>query len=109
MVDFWLDLITRDQFDVMIIEGCARGADAMAEDWWRRHVWSPKQIIQIDHHPADWGQYGKAAGPIRNREMLNCEPDLIVAFHSNIENSKGTKDMVTIGKNAGVPVVIISG
>jgi len=31
--------------------------------------------------------------------MLDCEkPELVIAFHENIENSKGTKDMIRRAK-----------
>jgi hypothetical protein len=42
--------------------------------------------------PADWANHGKAAGPIRNRKMLDLKPDLVLAFHADLTNSKGTKD-----------------
>ena len=44
--------------------------------------------------PADWKKYGKSAGPIRNREMLKMDPDIVLIFHDDPKNSKGTKDCV---------------
>jgi hypothetical protein len=58
--------------------------------------------------PADWTKYGKAAGPIRNQEMLDMDPDLVLAFHSDLDNSKGTKDMVARARKKGVKVIVIS-
>lgn len=58
--------------------------------------------------PADWRKHGRAAGPIRNRQMLTeGKPTLVLAFHSFIENSKGTKDMVQAAMNAGIKTQII--
>lgn len=57
--------------------------------------------------PADWDKYGRSAGPIRNGEMLKQgKPDLVVAFHDDIENSKETKDMVRQAREAGIPVEV---
>ena len=33
------------------------------------------------------------------------KPDTVVYFHDNIERSKGTKDMVSRAKKAGLPVL----
>lgn len=84
-----------------IIEGCARGADTLAEEWARAHghLW---------HFPADWKLHGKAAGPIRNQQMLDeGEPDIVIAFHHNLAESKGTAHMVKIARKAGVFVKVI--
>jgi len=44
--------------------------------------------------PADWTRYGRAAGPIRNRLMLEYKPFIVAAFHEDIKSSKGTKNTV---------------
>ena len=79
----------------VLIEGCAAGADTLANRYAREHG------IHIEHHPADWNKYGKAAGPIRNRQMLvEGKPDLVIAF----PGGRGTANMVEQARNAGVPV-----
>jgi hypothetical protein len=93
---------------LVVIEGQARGADTMAGDWAEEAV---ESLEDVDHwpFPADWEQFGKAAGPIRNRQMLTeGKPDVVIAFHDFIPNSKGTKDMVEIAKEAGVPTYVVS-
>lgn len=87
--------------ETTIIHGDARGADTLA-----------KQIAEflgfkVEAYPADWETYGNAAGPFRNRQMLASRPDLVIAFHNDILNSKGTRDMVTISRQAGIPVEVI--
>jgi hypothetical protein len=60
--------------------------------------------------PADWQRYGRAAGPIRNKEMLAFLLHLrwigwdvlTLAFHEHIEESKGTKNMLDQAGKAGV-------
>lgn len=72
-----------------IVHGAARGADSLAG------AWASERGIMCASYPANWSKYGKAAGPIRNQEMLDMEnPDFVVAFFNDLVNSKGTKDMV---------------
>ncbi len=89
--------------DLTIIHGGARGADDMAGQWaivnWVGH---------LEVFPANWEKHGRAAGPIRNQQMLDDgQPDLVVAFHPDLSKSKGTADMVKRAKKAGVPVMEI--
>ena len=86
----------------VVIEGEARGADRIA-----RQV-AEELNIPVEKFPANWDKYGKAAGPIRNQQMLDeGKPDLVLAFHNDLENSKGTKDMVIRADKAGVETVVI--
>lgn len=89
-----------------VVHGAARGADSLAQSW------AVQRGVSVVPYPANWKKEGKAAGPIRNRKMLETEdPDLVVAFFVNIKESKGTKDMVKISLQAGktVHVYIPSG
>ena len=37
--------------------------------------------VNYTDYPVDWEKYGKAAGPIRNQQMIDKgKPDLVVAF-----------------------------
>jgi hypothetical protein len=54
---------------------------------------------------ADWDQYGLAAGPIRNAEIL-AESDVMVAFPS--KTGTGTQDSISKMKAAGKGVCVIS-
>lgn len=89
-----------DPHTTVLICGMARGADRIAYDLAKR------MGMHVMEFPADWDKHGKSAGPIRNREMLNANPELVIAFHDDLENSKGTKDMVTIAKRRGVKVKV---
>ena len=82
----------------MIITGGARGVDSLA------HQWAKEKSLNTDVHYAQWDTYGKAAGAIRNRRMLEEEPDVVIAF----PGGTGTEHMITIARQAGVPVFIIS-
>jgi len=48
----------------LLLHGGARGADRLIEQAARSMVW-PVQVI-----PAEWGRYGRAAGPLRNGLLL---------------------------------------
>lgn len=84
-----------------LVEGEAHGADKISADLAENIL----KLEDIRRYPADWDKLKRAAGPIRNREMLKERPDLVLAFHDDLEGkSKGTKDMVKISLKAGVPV-----
>jgi hypothetical protein len=69
-----------------VIEGEARGADTLARVVAERNGW------KVYKFPANWDEFGKAAGVIRNSDMIAEKPDLVLAFHDSISKSKGTKD-----------------
>jgi predicted Rossmann-fold nucleotide-binding protein len=77
-----------------IIEGGASGADQCANRW---AYWN---LIRCTRVRADWGTYGRAAGPLRNAEMLKLKPDLVIAF----PGGSGTANMVAQARAAGIEV-----
>jgi hypothetical protein len=78
----------------MIIHGGAEGADALAS------AWAFQRCIPCLSVPANWGEHGKAAGPIRNRKMLEYVVDGVVAF----PGGAGTADLVAQATAADVKV-----
>lgn len=84
-----------------IIGGGATGADHIGAIWaFSRNI---PDFVRFD---ADWKLYDKAAGPIRNQQMLDeGKPDLVVAF----PGGKGTADMVRRAEAAGVKVAKVEG
>jgi len=77
--------------DITIIVGdCPTGLDKIVKDLCIFHNFN----IRI--FKADWDKYGKAAGPIRNREMFDMTPYRCYLFAENINNTKGTKNMLNI-------------
>lgn len=69
-----------------IVQGGALGADQNARRWAEA---SGVECVTVE---ADWDKHGKAAGPIRNREMLERfrGDSLLVAF----PGGKGTENCV---------------
>tara|TARA_B110000902_G_scaffold172948_1_gene196609 strand:- start:290 stop:637 length:348 start_codon:yes stop_codon:yes gene_type:complete len=79
----------------VIISGTARGADQLGESW------AEARGIAVERYPADWDTYGKAAGHIRNQQMLDeGKPDYVVVF----PGGKGSESMVKKARKAGLNV-----
>lgn len=95
------DDLEYDRPDITIIEGEARGADLMARTLAIKRGWD------VEGYPANWIKFKKAAGPIRNIKMLTKDIDLVIAFHSDIENSKGTLHCITEAKKRGIEVRLV--
>lgn len=75
-----------------IIEGGARGVDQIAEAFAVSHNCACKE------YPADWNKYGRAAGPIRNEQMVkDCDYCLILWDGS----SRGTKNDIDLCERYG--------
>lgn len=92
----WLGGIHKDHGIDLLIEGGAAGADYMARKF---AEWVG---IPVRTYPADWDRHGRAAGPIRNKQMLDeGKPDLVVAF----PGGNGTQNMVEQATAAGVRVL----
>lgn len=92
-----------------IIEGEARGADSIAREEAEKIGFEILNRNEDTHgFPAEWDKYGKAAGPIRNIEMLDIgNPDLVLAFHNDIMNSKGTKHMIAQARRRWIKVTLV--
>ena len=90
-----------DKTTTTIISGGAQGADTMAAQL------AFEYGFRFIEFPANWRKYGKAAGPIRNQQMLDEHPDLVLAFHSDITKSKGTADMIARAKRKGTPTKLV--
>lgn len=91
----------------VVIEGDACGADRLAGNVVELLNRTTGLDIQLIEFPADWHRFGRSAGVIRNQQMLDEGiPDLVLAFHPNIAESKGTRDMVQRARKAGIRVVV---
>ena len=81
-----------------LLNGGCRGADLLAQSMAYEFGFQPVRMDAI------WPYHGKKAGSVRNREMgkmLNILRKVGAAItcyacHNDLENSKGTKDMVEI-------------
>lgn len=98
-----LDGLNRLHGPLIIIQGGARGADELAR------AWCHETSTPTEEYGAEWEEYGKRAGPLRNRAMLTAgNPDLVLAFLDKpLEESRGTAHMVRIAREAGVRTVVV--
>lgn len=89
--------------DSIMIHGGCKGVDLFAEEL-AKGLGIATEAFGITSD--EWCVLGKSAGPLRNRKMIDQGIDYVVAFHPDIELSKGTKDMMTQAWKAGIPVFI---
>ncbi len=104
-----LTLLTLPE-DTTVVHGGARGADRLAGE--------AADILgfQVVVFPAAWEAHGKAAGIFRNQQMLSYllqardrgEPVAAFAFHQDLANSRGTKDMTSRLAVEYIPYTLIT-
>jgi hypothetical protein len=70
-----------------VVSGGARGVDRLGERYARQ------RSLPCKLFPAQWAQYGKSAGPLRNAEMARYA-DFGVAIWDGV--SKGTAHMIRL-------------
>jgi len=81
-----------------VVCGMAPGADTLGM------LWADFMDIPVKKFPADWDKNGKAAGPIRNKQMAEYA-DALIAFWDG--KSKGTKNMIELATKQKLRVVIV--
>lgn len=85
-----------------IVHGAAPGADSMAARI------ALDLHFQVEAHAANWEKHGRAAGPIRNKEMVEAGADAVFAFVDKpLAESRGTANCVKQAREAGIPVYVI--
>jgi hypothetical protein len=60
--------------------------------------------LDSERYAADWKQYGKRAGILRNLQMLDQRPDLVLAFQRN--GSRGTQHTIDEARKRGIAVEV---
>jgi hypothetical protein len=89
----------------VMINGLAKGADTIC------HIWASENGVPIEEYPADWNKYGKGAGPVRNKQMLNRlmekKSSIVYAFfYGDPSASKGTANMVSQCQSNGIEPIV---
>lgn len=84
--------------EIIILSGAARGADKLGERY------AAERGHAVERFPADWGTYGRRAGPLRNAQMAIAATHCVV-FWDGV--SRGTKSMVDIAERAGLPLRVV--
>jgi hypothetical protein len=83
----------------LLVSGGAKGADTLGEQYAKENNIPTKIFLP------DWEKHGKAAGFIRNTDIIN-EAELVVAFWDNY--SKGTLDALTKAEKLNKKIIIVS-
>jgi hypothetical protein len=91
----WIEEREVEQEPILVIHGGARGADTLAGQC------AAELGYEVKAFPADWDQYGKRAGILRNLQMLDEQPDLVLAFGEG----RGTNHTVAEAKRRNIPVL----
>ncbi len=87
---------------VVIISGNAKGADQLGIRY------AMERNLSFHRFPAQWHQYGKAAGPMRNAQMLTYAKKgipALVAFWDG--KSRGTDNMIRAARRGKAFVRVI--
>ena len=87
-----------DHSNITFLSGHCSGVDMLAERYAVLHG------IPFEQYPADWKRYGRAAGPIRNEQMVK-KADCVIAFWDG--KSRGTKNLIHLAKNHGKDLHIV--
>lgn len=82
----------------LVLSGCCKGPDTIGA------AWAAARRIPVMRMPADWKALGKAAGPVRNRQMAKHAEQLIAFWDGE---SRGTRDMIDrmVSKNDSTVIV----
>ncbi len=96
--DFILQLHIANPIDLTIISGNAPGVDKTAENY------AHKNGIPVLSLPANWDEYGRRAGYLRNIKIVD-NSDLVVAFWDG--KSKGTQHSINLARQKGKKLIII--
>ena len=82
-----------------LICGMARGADLTA------YKLFSEVGLPVKMYPADWDQYGKSAGYIRNNKMADVA-DMLIAFWDG--ESRGTAHMIDTARKLNLSVLVFN-
>lgn len=92
------DVLLRNQKNIEIVSGGAKGADYWGE------CYAEDNNLRLKIFKADWDKYGKSAGYRRNVQMAEYA-DALIAFWDG--KSKGTGHMINIAKEHNLKVRVV--
>ena len=82
----------------VVISGRASGADSLGEQFAKEYS------LECKYYPAQWKTYGRAAGPIRNKQMAEVADGAVVFWDGR---SRGTRSMIGYLQERGVPYELV--
>lgn len=87
--------INLNENDILVHGGCS-GCDQLCAE-----IASKEFNVKTEEHSANWERYGKAAGPIRNKEMLESNIDILLVF----QGGKGTINCKKEAEKLGIKIM----
>ena len=85
----------QDSSGYVLVHGGCRGCDRLCAQ-------ATNELgVKTEEHLADWKRYGRLAGPIRNKEMLESGIDVVLAF----PGGKGTNNAIKQAISMNIPVI----
>ncbi len=95
-----LDQLLDQHGAVTLVHGaCTRGADAIANSWALRRR-DEGHTVTVEAHPANWSEFGRRAGMVRNSAMVKLGADVTLAFWR--DGSVGTRGCFQASDRAGI-------
>lgn len=79
----------------VVLHGGARGVDFSAGRW------ADARDVPVEVFPANWNLHGRAAGPLRNKQLAE-HADCLVAI---LPAGPGTRSAIRCAEDAGIPVI----
>lgn len=83
---------------IWVSGGCKSGGDALISRYCKE---SSSDLIE---HLPDWDKYGKSAGFIRNKLIID-DVEYLIAFWN--QKSKGTKNSLDLAEKKGIKIKIV--
>jgi hypothetical protein len=93
---------------ITVVHGdCPTGGDLYAREWAELQILmgmrQGEAWVRHEAYPALWGEFDKAAGPIRNKYMVMLEADECIGFP--MPSSRGTISCMDLAAAAGIPII----
>lgn len=92
------ELMSRPDVVTEVVSGTAIGADKLGEEW------AVNEGLTATRFPADWRNYGKRAGIVRNQEMGEYADAAVVL---RVNGSSGSTHMINYMRSLGKPVYVM--
>ena len=94
------ELLKRIDPEVVYVGDCPTGVDKFTR------YWCDKSAVPFRVFEAQWDDFGKAAGPIRNKEMIEAAAqDVVKPILLAFPGGRGTEDCVMHAKYYKIPVL----
>lgn len=80
--------------ELTLVDGGAKGVDTFAAHW------ANEKNVPIEWYRPDWGRYGRGAGPVRNKLMVEACDFCLILWDGKSKGTKNDIDLcVKLGKN----------